>query len=333
MKKTMKLLAILVIFTLALVACNQSEDTASNKEESKEQENTAKASDETKEETKEATTQTISYLGKDYTVPATIESIATASLESMEDAAVLGVKPMATITVGGEIPAYVADELAGAEDIGSKRQPSYEKLLELKPDVILGTSKFQPDVAESLNKVAPMFPVSHISTDWEANLQLLGQLTGKEEKAEEVISQYIEDAKALQSELKETVDGKKILVVRVRKGSLFVYPEDVYLNPVLYTDLGIQVPEVIKAVEAQEMITFEKLAEINPDYLYLQFEQSENPDSPEYVAELENNAIWKSLNAVKNEQVFINAIDPLAQGGTAWSKTTFLEAVKETLTK
>ena len=82
----------------------------------------------------------------------------------------------------------------------------------------------------------------------------------------------------------------------------------------------------MKAAKAQEMISLEKLAEMNPDYLFIQFEESENSDSPTALADLENNSIWKSLDAVKNKQVYENVVDPLAAGGTAWSKTTFLAA-------
>jgi iron complex transport system substrate-binding protein len=39
------------------------------------------------------------------------------------------------------------------------------------------------------------------------------------------------------------------------------------------------------------------------------------------------------VNAVKNNHVFVNAIDPLAQGGTAWSKVRFLDTAIENLLK
>ncbi|MFD2705904.1 iron-hydroxamate ABC transporter substrate-binding protein [Salibacterium lacus] len=326
----MKMMTVLAILTLSLAACGQSEDTSSQGEQNAEQDSKQTAEG---EQTEQDSSQTITYLGEEYTVPADVESIATASLESMEDAAVLGVQPMATITSGGEIPEYVADVIEGAEDIGSKRQPSHEKLLELSPDVILGSSKFQAEVTENLNKVAPMFPISHISSNWEENLRLMGTLTGNEEQADDVISQYKEDAASLQEDVQEAVDGKDVVVVRIRRGSIYLYPEDVYFNPVLYQDLGVEVPETLNAVEAQEMITLEKLAEMNPDHLYVQFAETENPDSPEYLNELQNDTIWNSINAVKNDQVYINSIDPMAQGGTAWSKTNFLEVVQETILK
>ena len=72
---------------------------------------------------------------------------------------------------------------------------------------------------------------------------------------------------------------------------------------------------------------------MNPDYIFLQFEESENADKPEALDELQKNAIWNGLNAVKADHVFINSVEPLAQGGTAWSKTQFLDAVQQNLTK
>ena len=127
--------------------------------------------------------------------------------------------------------------------------------------------------------------------------------------------------------------GKKVMVLRIRGGNVYVYPQDIYLNPVLYTDLGLEVPEVVKAAKAQELISMEKLAEINPDYVFLQFEESENADKPKALEEIENNPIWKSTNAAKNGKVFVNVIEPLAQGGTAWSKTAFLKAATSSLTE
>ena len=94
----------------------------------------------------------ITYLGKEYTVPAKVDKIATASLESMEDAAVLGIKPVGAITVGGKLPKYLEKDLEGAKSVGEKMQPNFETLLQLKPDVITSSTKFPAETAENLRK-------------------------------------------------------------------------------------------------------------------------------------------------------------------------------------
>ena len=116
-------------------------------------------------------------------MPAKVDKIATASLESMEDAAVLGIKPVGAITVGGKLPKYLEKELEGAKSVGEKMQPNFETLLQLKPDVITSIGN-SAETAEKFTKVAPTFPVSHVSTNWEDNLKLMGELTGKKIKAE-----------------------------------------------------------------------------------------------------------------------------------------------------
>lgn len=310
--KTVTGIGFAAALSFSLAACGNGEDTASG-------------------ESSEKKEQQITYLDKEYTLPAEKGTIVAASLESMEDAAVLGVKPAGALSVGGETPAYLEDELSGVELIGEKMQPNYETILSLEPDVILGSSKFPEDVSKSLNDIATTIPYSHVSENWEANLELLGSLTDKEEEAEQIISDYKEDVESGKTEIGEKLQDKQVLVVRIRAGSLYVYPENVYLNPVLYDDLGLEVPEVVQEAEAQAEISLEKLAEVNPDYLFLQFEASENPENASALDDLQANEIFKSINAAKEDHVFVNAIDPLAQGGTAWSKTEFLKAATEKL--
>lgn len=51
-------------------------------------------------------------------MPAEINNIVAASLESMEDAAILGVKPVGVLAIADAIPGYLSTELAGASLVG-----------------------------------------------------------------------------------------------------------------------------------------------------------------------------------------------------------------------
>lgn len=276
-----------------------------------------------------AETRTIQYLGQEYTVPAQVDKIViTGSVESMEDALVLEVKPTGAMTSGGSFEPLFADITEGAVSIGEKTQPNVETILKLAPDVILASTKFPAETIEKLGKVSTTIPVSHISTDWEANLNLLAELTGKEEQAKQVLDKYRKEAAELKEKIGPTLQDKKVLIVRLRSGSIAIYPENVFFNPSIYEDLGASVPEEVKQAKAQQIISLEKLSEMNPDYLFVQFSEAENKDTPKALEELQSNPIWSSINAVKNENLFVNIVDPIAQGGTAYSKIAFLEAVK-----
>ncbi|UIO42901.1 iron-hydroxamate ABC transporter substrate-binding protein [Brevibacillus brevis] len=318
--------------TLALTACGGGKEAANNTTAPTTAPATTATAEKPADEANKAETRTIKYLDKEYTVPSKTERIAiVGSMESMEDSLVLNVKPVGAISVGGKFPEMFAPITGEATSIGEKIQPNLETILSLKPDVILGSSKFPPEMAEKLNKIAPTFPVSHISTNWEANLQLLGELTGKQAEAEKALNEYKSGIEAAKAKLGDGIKDKKVLVIRLRQGNINIYPEKVFFNPALYADLGLTAPEEVKAAKAQEIISMEKFTQINPDYLFIQFSPDENKDKPNALEDLQNNPIWKSVNAVKNGNVYVNVVDPLAQGGTAWSKAQFLNAAVEKL--
>ncbi|MBR8659542.1 iron complex transport system substrate-binding protein [Brevibacillus aydinogluensis] len=316
------------LLMLLLAACGSADKTATTKV------NNSAGNVVPAGNTAEQTTRTVRYLDKDYSVPAKVERIViTGSLEAMEDAVVLGVQPVGGITIGGKFPDIFKEITGSTVSIGEKTQPNFETILQLKPDVILGTSKFKPEVMEKLVKIAPTFPYSHISTNWENNLRLLAELTGKQDLAEQALEKYKADAEAAKAQLGEKLKGKKVVVIRYRQGNINIYPENVYFNDTLYKDLGLEVPEPIKAAKAQETISLERFSEMNPDYVFVQFSLDENAQHPKALEEVQANPIWQSINAVKNNRVYVNVVDPLAQGGTAWSKINFLKAAVEKLSQ
>ncbi len=60
----------------------------------------------------------------------------------------------------------------------------------------------------------------------------------------------------------------------------------------------------MKTVKAQEKISFEKLAELNPDYIFLQYETTENKN-PKVLEEIESNPIWQSMNALRKKRKYL----------------------------
>ncbi|UOQ49897.1 ABC transporter substrate-binding protein [Gracilibacillus caseinilyticus] len=314
---------LLVSLVAVLAACQQSETEDASAEDQTETETDQSQEEETDAESE---TRTISYLGEEYEVPQDPTIVIAGALEAMEDALLLGVEPIGAISVGGEFPEMFSDIVGDAESIGEKRQPNIEKILELNPDVILSTTKFPEDTAAKLEEITTVIPVSHISTNWKENLQMLGEVTGKQEQAEQILADYQAQLTEVKDQMSEDVTNQIVVAVRIRSGNIMIYSQDTSFNSVLYEDLGLKLPSVIEQAEAQEAISLEKFSELNPDHIFVQYAESENADNPTALSDLEENPIWQSLQAVQNDKVYVNAVDPLAQGGTAWSKQQFLDA-------
>ncbi|PPA93854.1 ABC transporter substrate-binding protein [Brevibacillus laterosporus] len=331
MNKKLMLVGLIALFMLVLAACgggekpNEASSTSSNnKETARAEVDNAGASE----------TRTIEYLGEKYTVLQKVEKIViTGAMEAMEDAVVLDVHPVGAISIGGKFPEMFASVTGKSESIGEKQEPNFEKILLLKPDVILGSSKFQKEAVEKLQKIAPTILVSHIATDWESNLKLMAELTGKQAEADKILSQYETDTQAVKALLKEKLQGKKVAAVRIRGSQVFVYPKDVYFNPVLYDEIGLEVPQQISMAKTQEAISIEQLAEMNPDYLFVQFSTSETQDAKYAFEDLKKNPVIQNLNPFKQDHVYVNVVDPLMEGGPAYSRIKFLEGVQKHLDK
>lgn len=327
MKKYLTLLLSTVLLT-SLSAC-----TAKDSAEKGNAGNTDVSVGANTDNSDKGTAFTINYLDQEYSFDKKVENIVLASLEAMEDASALGIEAVGVLEVAGKVPKYLEEDFKNATLIGDKMNPNSEVILGLNPDVIVGSSKLGEETTTKLNKIAVTLPYSHISANWKDNLLALAEITGKVEEGNKIISDYEEKVSKSKEKISNEYKDQNILTIRVRGGSMYVYPADVYLNPVLYNDLGLNIPEIVNQAKAQAELTLEALTEINPDAIFLQFEDSENSDTPKALDELLENPIFKGIEASKNNKVFVNAIDPLAQGGTAWSKVRFLDAVVDNLLK
>ncbi|WP_054956514.1 ABC transporter substrate-binding protein [Paenibacillus dakarensis] len=327
MKRMKLLLGIMVVMAMILSACG-------GEKQGNEQSVNNESAPNTNKSDSSADTKVVKYLDQEYTLPANTDRIViVGAVEAMEDAIVLEVNPVGAISFSGKFPPLFESITKNAQSIGEKMEPNFETILSLKPDVILGSSKFKPEVIEKLSKIATTIPYSHISTNWESNLRLLGELSGKQEQAEQEIAKYKADLTTAKSQIGDSLKDKKVVALRIREGELYIYPETVFFNPILYEDLGIAVPAEVKAAKAQELVSKEMLAEMNPNYLFIQFSPDENRDTPNALEEFENDPIMKNITAFKNGHAFVNVVDPLAQGGTAYSKIQFLKEAISHLTK
>ena len=317
MKLKSRLCILLFISLLALGGCNTGDA-------SKESEASVNGGEKSESDTRE-----ITYLGETYTVPDDVERIViTGAMEAMEDATALDVEPVGAITLGGEFPDVFKESMGQAESIGEKQEPNFEKILQLKPDVILGTTKFPEEVVSKLEQIAPTILVSHISTDWEDNLLLMGALNGKEKEAETLLSDYGQLVDKAKADLAEDFEDKTVVAIRVRAGKMFIYPEDVFFNPILYSELELNAPEAVKNAKAQEEISIEQLAEMNPDYIFMQVQQTGTQENEQAFEQLKQNSIIQNIDAFKEEQVYVNIVDSLLEGGSAFSKSEFVKALE-----
>lgn len=102
---------------------------------------------------------------------------------------------------------------------------------------------------ELFDKIAPTYVIAADTPDnWRDAVQTVGQLTGKTTEANKVLSDYAAKTEAAESRLKEKLGDETVALIRVRSNKelrLYGGPGG-YAGNVLYTDLGLNPPQIVK---------------------------------------------------------------------------------------
>ncbi|RXZ82957.1 ABC transporter substrate-binding protein [Paenibacillaceae bacterium] len=241
-------------------------------------------------------------LGHEVIVPANPQRILAGYLE--DHLLTLGVKPIGQWSVKDSPMKYLQGELEGIPNI--PHDLPYEVAVGFEPDLILigDESLLTNDKYESYAKIAPTYALGNeINSDWRKALLQIGEVLDKKEVAEQALSAYNEQAEAAKAQLKATSEtAPSAAAIWLVAKTFWIVSDDESSGAVLYEDLGLTVPEIVKQISQGDggiwkSISMEKLAELDADHIFLV-----NSDTATG-AEALNDPIWKTIKAVKNGNV------------------------------
>lgn len=155
-------------------------------------------------------------------------------------------------------------------NVGGLKEPDLEAISELAPDVIFISGR-QAAAYEDLSEIAPTVYVAVDTTNYmesfTKNMELVGQIFGKEDAVKEELAKVDETITALNDKAK-AVEGKS-LVVLVNDGSVSAYGSGSRFG-IIHDVFGLaQADENIESSTHGQSISFEYIAEKNPEYLFV----------------------------------------------------------------
>ncbi len=244
--------------------------------------------------------ETKDMVGKAVTVPAKVYRIV--SLDSMISQFLFAVNAQDLIVSARFGPAVKGPALAKIypraleiKDPGTPDTVSIEYLLSLRPDLILTNDG---KMVEKMREVGlPVFVLDRESPENIIKcISLMGRLIGKNERAEEVNSYFIEKLSYMKGKTKEmSEDGKARVYVSGSK-LLSTFGKDYFQTYMVGNAGGVSVSGNVSGGKID--ISLEKLLEWNPDVIIL------TAYTPESVNEVLSNSSLSTLNAVKNRRVY-----------------------------
>lgn len=210
----------------------------------------------------------------------------------------LGIKPVGTL--GYYIDKYGAERTAGAENVGQD-VADLEKVLALKPDLIIIPSYFKPEELEGLSKIAPT-----IATKWGLlpleHLHILAQWLGKEAEEQAWLAQYSEKAAQAKEQLKAfNLEGQKAVVIQFWSKKIYQHATGVF-SP-LFKDIGFVPTEAESKVTSTTEISEEAVVDYvaDADKLFILVDGQADIDTYNTLKA----SAWKNIPAVKNDQVYL----------------------------
>lgn len=213
---------------------------------------------------------------------------------------------MGHVPAGVPAPVYIESlkgPLADVPAIGSLFEPDYEALAAMQPDLVIVGSrsvKQQPDL-EKLAPVANMSMSADAIGDGLARIEAYGQLFGEPEKAAQLeadITAKLEEAKAVVAE-----KGGKALIVLTNGPKVAAYGSGSRFGW-LHDALGWpQAVENLDVATHGEAVSFEFIAEANPDTLIVVDRAAAIQSDAQNGHDTLNNELVQSTNAWKTGRV------------------------------
>lgn len=306
------LLAVILAVTTLLTGCGVTEPTepASSDVSEKEKENsTAPVVAENSKEIE------IQHVWGETKVPETPSNVVALDFFIVDMLVSLGISPTGIAGTGDtRVPTYIEDQVSQFTDVGERKEPNLEVIKSINPDLIIANPERAKTIKDQLERISPSIALSdktyQVILD---NVDMLGEVFGKQAEAKKVREDVENKIKAG----KEKIQGHPtVLVFGVFDDELYVWVQESFVASLL-TDLGADY-----AFEGEKgntegkaditALTIERLAEINPDYLFVYGSS---------VDQLKENPVFKNLKAVKEnklmeveQDLWARARGPIAAG-------------------
>ncbi|MGN1402310.1 MAG: ABC transporter substrate-binding protein [Bacillus sp. (in: firmicutes)] len=254
----------------------------------------------------------------------------------LEDSLVsLDVIPAAQWSISGVPNQYLQDKLENVPLI--EWNVPLEQVIEADTDLLIfsSASAIPSGQYEEYKKVTSVYVMEdQDSTDWRKQISQLGQILNKEDKSEQVLEEYEENAQKASEEIKGAINEESVAAIWVTGGQYFLMEKGRFAANVLYEDLDLAVPSMIENMDAAAAdgtwspVSLEALSELDADHVFLIASEGEKG-----IETLNNSTVWQSTPAAQNEHVYEIAYDGSWTVNGKIASDMVIETVKKTVIK
>lgn len=243
----------------------------------------------------------------------------------------LGIQPVGSILeYNHQFPAYLKGKTQGIEPLGNS-QPSIERIVLLKPDVIISWKHNHESIYPQLSNIAPTVLYdwignNNLQDNWKEYFNFMAEVLGRKKIGQQVWQHYNQRIEKLKTALgvgaaspqENRYKNKKISFVNFCCGGIVSEVKNSFIGSVL-SDAGLQRPPS-QDFNPRGFISFseEELEKADGDVMFV-IAYGGNYTGERDLSILQKKPLWNKLKAVQQNRVYY--VDP-----TIWRARTPLAA-------
>jgi iron complex transport system substrate-binding protein len=214
----------------------------------------------------------------------------------------LGIKPVGFAPCSICIPsATLSKFVTDIPAVGDIANPSLEKVLSLKPDLILGL-KWQANFYPLLSKIAPTIMTDTETMGFKKALKYLAEILDRSDKVEKILAEYDRRIQKFRQQLGEKLKTKTVSIIGIHGSSFYVYRLESTLYGQVMRDAGIQfIPAYKNLKHDYTVLSIETLPDWDADFLFILQNYKRHSEDLKLILK---KPIWSTLKAVQNKQVY-----------------------------
>lgn len=242
-------------------------------------------------------------------VPLKPERVVVLDEAILANAIALGIQPIGSTLQPNFFQEKIPPYLIGKVDndlvsVGAGNQPNLEKILELKPDLIVG---FNFGLSyDQLSQIAPTVVIEwQDAGHWQDHLLKAAEALGKTAEAKQLLANYEARVAELQTALDQPPEDIQVSLAYIGGNTPFVRSDikNSFAGSIL-ADVGLGRPPAQNIVnnDYQIEVSPEQIPSLDGDVLFLQ--STADDKGEETWKQMKMHPLWEQLNVVQNDRVY-----------------------------
>ncbi|MHB0884004.1 ABC transporter substrate-binding protein [Paenibacillus sp. SEL1] len=193
------------------------------------------------------------------------------------------------------------------QQIGSTHEVDLEKITMLKPDVVLGNYPMNEKDIPAIEGVGSQLLLTGANSvhDIQSQITLFGQLLQKQAQAVKLNQQIDQQVTKLQKETASASKPKVLLVYGAPATYMAALPNSLsgnILEAAGGSNIAADFPGLQNFPQYAQLNT-ERIIQADPDYIFIMTHGNTEDVKAAFIKEMQENAAWNGIRAVKNNQV------------------------------